>query len=64
MFYYDIDSNVPNVLISKVCVGVDDVGVDGACIPKNSDHVLMDSRMEGCLPACGVQKGLRTGTRE
>jgi hypothetical protein len=45
---------------------VDDGSVDGASVytRKNSDHALKDSKMEGFLPACVVQKGSKTGTKE
>ena len=58
--------NVPNVLISKECVGVDDGSVDGESVytRKNSDHALKDSKMEVFLPACVAQKTSKTGTKE
>jgi len=45
---------------------VDSRGVNGASVYtlKNSDHVLKDSRMEACLLACVIQKGLKTGRKE
>lgn len=45
---------------------MDDGSVDGASVytRKNSDHALKDSKMEGFLPACVVQKGSKTGTKE
>lgn len=66
VFCYDIKYNVPNVLISKECVGVDDRGVHGASVdtPKNLDHVLKDNKVEVSLPACVVQKTLKTDTKE
>jgi hypothetical protein len=64
MLFFDIKKNVPNVLISKECVSEDDGNVDGASVytPKNSDHVLKDSRTGEFLSACVVQK--KTGTKE
>ena len=56
MFYDDINQNVPDVLISMECVGMD--GGDGAnvYIRKNSAHVLKDSRTEAFLLVYVLQK--------
>ena len=60
-----LQKNLPNVLVSKEYVGVDDGSVDGesVCTRKNSDHVLKDSRLEAFLQAYGVQKALKMGTK-
>lgn len=65
MFYYDINQNVPNVLISKEYVGEDDRGVRGSVYSqKNWDHVLKDGRMEAFLLACVGQKEWKMGRKE
>ena len=52
-----LQKNLPNVLVSKEYVGVDDGSVDdeSVCTRKNSDHVLKDSKLEAFLQACAAQ---------
>ena len=47
-------------------MGADDGSEDGASVhtPKNSDHVLKDSKTEAFLQGCVVQKESKTGTKE
>jgi hypothetical protein len=56
IFHYNINQNVPNILISKECVSEEDGA--SADTPRNLDHVLKDSRLEAFLPVCVIRKAL------